>query len=112
MRTKEKIKDLEEPEEECDDKKCPFHGEIDVKPEEKKGELVSKDLNKTAKIKWDRKYEVPKYERYEIRSSSIKAHNPPCIDAEKGQIVKAMRTKPLSKTKDFVIVEVVEDETS
>ena len=34
-------------------------------------------------------------------------HNPDCIDAKEGNLVKIMECRPLSKTKNFVIVEVL-----
>ena len=45
------------------------------------------------------------YERYRVKLSKLKAHNPPCIDAKVGDYVKIRQTRPLSKTKSFVIIE-------
>ncbi|MBN1455027.1 MAG: 30S ribosomal protein S17, partial [Methanomicrobia archaeon] len=39
------------------------------------------------------------------RQSKIHAHNPPCINAKVGDIVKIAECRPLSKTKSFVVVE-------
>src|SRR3989344_5314275 len=36
----------------CTDKKCPFHGEIQVKKELLKGVVVRKDINHSATISW------------------------------------------------------------
>jgi small subunit ribosomal protein S17 len=56
-----------------------------------------------------RKFEkkATKYERFEKRQSKIHAHNPPCIDAKAGDNVKIAECRPLSKTKSYVIVEVL-----
>jgi small subunit ribosomal protein S17 len=34
------------------------------------------------------------------------AHNPPCINAKEGDVVKIAECRPLSKTKKFVVIEV------
>lgn len=91
----------------CNDKKCPFHGKILVKKEEHHGKIIKKDSNRSATIEWERQYYIPKYERYERRWSRLHVHNPPCIDAQVGDTVRVARTRPLSKTKYFAIVEVV-----
>src|SRR3989344_3548555 len=93
------------PKESCDDKNCPFHGEIKVRGRIFTGHVVSAKRHKTAKIEWERRYPLTKYERYERRRSSIHAHNPPCINAKEGDLVKAIECRPLSKTKTAIIVE-------
>ena len=62
-------------------------------------------MHSTATVEWERVQHIPKYERYEKKRSKIKAHNPKCINAAEGDIVKVMECRPLSKTKNFVIVE-------
>ncbi|MBU0470445.1 MAG: 30S ribosomal protein S17 [Nanoarchaeota archaeon] len=96
------------------DKKCPFTGTLPVKKELLKGKVVKKDTNKSATIEWFRPFFIPKYERYEIRRSRLRVHNPPCIDAQVGQRVLVARTRPLSKTKNHVIIQILEgfEETS
>ncbi len=73
------------------------------------GRVVSAKAQKTATIQWERKVDVPKYERYEKRRSKIQAHNPPSINAKEGDLVKVMETRPLSKTKNFIIIEKLEE---
>ena len=51
---------------------------------------------------------MPKYERYERRKSKMIVYNPECIDAKKGDVVKVAECRPLSKTKSFVVIEVIE----
>jgi len=94
------------PNKNCTDKKCPFHGEISVKNEIFKGRIVKRDTNRSATIEWNRSFYLPKYERYEVRRSRMRVHNPPCIDAKIGEEVMAVRTRPLSKTKNHVILQV------
>lgn len=92
----------------CGDKKCPFHGAVIVKSESYTGKIIKKDANKSATIEWQRQLYVPKFERYEIRRSRLHVHNPACINAAIGDIVKATKTRPLSKTKNFAITEIVQ----
>src|SRR3989344_3570699 len=95
------------PEKTCEDRKCPFHGEISVKQETYTGKVIRKDASRSATIEWERRQFIPKYERYELRRSRLRVHNAPCVDAAVGDIVRVMKTRPISKTKNFAIVEVV-----
>jgi len=71
------------------------------------GEVVSDKMSKTVTVQWDRRKYIPKYERYEKRRTKVKAHNPETINAEKGDIVRIEETRPISKTKNFVVSEIV-----
>ncbi len=90
----------------CNDKKCPFHGEVRVRGRKLEGVVVSDKMDKTVTVKIERMHYVPKYERYERRTSKIHAHNPACINAKEGDHVVIMECRRLSKTKSFVVVEV------
>lgn len=90
------------------DKNCPFTGGLVVKKELLTGKVVKRDTNKSATIEWFRPHYVKKYERYELRRSRLRVHNPPCLDAQVGQKVLVARTRPLSKTKHHVIVQILE----
>lgn len=92
----------------CGDTKCPFHGLVTVKKEIFVGKVIRKDVNHSATIVWERPYYVPKYERYEMRRSKIRVHNPACFDAPLGAWVTVAKTRPLSKTKNHVIIAVRE----
>lgn len=89
----------------CNDVKCPFHGNLKVKGRTFTGIVVKSLAQKTATVEWERKHYIPKYERYERRWTKLHVHNPPCINAEDGDIVVIMECRPLSKTKHFVIVQ-------
>lgn len=95
------------PKRECDDDNCPFHGRLSCRGRVFTGTIISVKMQKTAIVEWERKQFLSKYERYEKRRSRVKAHNPACIGAHDGSIVKIMECKPLSKTKNFVIVEIL-----
>jgi len=84
------------PKENCNDYHCPFHGNV-----------TKVDINKSATVEFLNYYYLHKYERYEKRIVKLKVHNPPCVNAKLGDYVKIMESRPISKTKNFVIVEVL-----
>lgn len=92
------------PKTKCDDKKCPFHGTVSLRGRTFLGILIKKDTHKSATVNWERMTYFKKYERYEKKRSTIRAHNPPCINAEIGDHVTIVECKPLSKTINFVII--------
>jgi|TARA_B100000315_G_scaffold228659_1_gene237612 small subunit ribosomal protein S17 len=94
------------PKEKCKDNNCPFHGSLRCRGRIFTGTVISVKMQKTASVWWERRNFLRKYERYEKRKSGVKAHNPSCINAQEGNIVKIMECRPLSKTKSFVIIEV------
>ncbi len=97
--------DLKAPSKKCDDVNCPFHGNIKLRGRSFTGIVTSTNMTKTATVEWTYKLFIPKYERHETRRSKIHVHNSPCIDAQVGDVVKIMETRPLSKTKNFVIIQ-------
>ncbi len=96
------------PKDTCNDPKCPWHGHTKIRGKILKGTVVSTRPNKTAIVRIDYLHYVPKYERYERRRSKIAAHNPECVKAKEGDVVIVGETRPLSKTKHFVVLEVRE----
>ena len=90
---------------ECDDKNCAIHGSLKVRGRSFTGIVTSDKMSKTAIVEWTIRRFIPKYERYEIRIKKKKAHNPMCISAVNGDKVRIIECRPLSKTKNFVIVE-------
>ena len=93
------------PKKECEDSKCPFHGTLKPRGRIFTGVVLAKDTHRTATIEWTYSIQIPKYERSEVRRTKIHVHNPSCIDADMGDIVSVAETRPLSKTKNFVIIE-------
>ena len=89
---------------ECNDKNCPFHGNLKTKKKHFVGTVISNKMQKNVTIMFERVIKVPKYERYDKKRTKIKVHNPPCINAKEGELVKAVECRPLSKTVNFVIV--------
>ena len=99
--------EVEAPKESCVDAHCPFHGEIKVRGRIFTGMVIKTDTHKSATVQWTRRHYLPKYERYELRRSKIRVHNPDCMKAMTGDKVKIAECRPISKTKHFVIIEKV-----
>lgn len=93
------------PDGQCQDPKCPFHGSLRLHGRTFIGTVLAARSAKTATVGWERRYPIPKYERYERRYTKLHAHNPSCINAQEGDIVTLAETRPLSKTKHFVIIQ-------
>jgi small subunit ribosomal protein S17 len=96
---------LKKPKKSCDDRNCPFHGELSVRGRVLEGSVVSAKMDKTVIVRRDYLHYVPKYKRYERRHGHIAAHNPPCLDVKEGDNVKIAECRPISKTVSFVVVE-------
>lgn len=92
---------------ECNDPNCPIHGHIKVRGTQIVGKVVSNKGKKTAIVEREYTKYVYKYERSLRKRSRIPAHNPECINAQVGDLVKIGETRRISKTKSFVIMEVL-----
>jgi small subunit ribosomal protein S17 len=95
------------PARECGDMLCPFHGKVAVRGQTIDGTVVSDKMSRTVVVQREYFKYVPKYERYEKRRSKIHAHNPDCIAAKIGDEVKIAECRPLSKTKSFVVIQIL-----
>ncbi len=100
--------EVKKPEGSCDDKHCAFHGGFKVRGREFVGMITKTNAHKTAVVQWERLFYLQKYQRYEKRRSKLQVHNPLCINAKAGDKVRIIETRPISKTKSFVIVERLE----
>lgn len=97
--------DVAAPKTECSDPHCPFHGGFPVRGHIIDGQVVSTRMERSARVQREYLRYVPKYERYEKRTSSYNVHAPACLDVQVGDRVKIMECRPLSKTKSFVVIE-------
>jgi len=100
---------VKSPKRSCKDRNCPFHGDIKLRGRIFKGKVVKTLMNKTATVEWERSVLIPKYERFEKKMTRIKVHSPLCMDIKKGDEVRVVETRPISKTKNFVIIEVLNE---
>ncbi len=89
----------------CNDKNCPFHGSLSVRGQVLTGAVSSIKMQDSIIVKRDYTHYVPKYERYEKRTSKYSAHCPPCIKTKVGDNVRIAECRPLSKTISFVTIE-------
>ena len=88
----------------CDDKNCPFHGNISIRGKTLEGTITSLKMNKSAVVKREYLYYISKYKRYERRNSKLTIHIPPCISTSVGDFVIIGESKPISKTIHHVLI--------
>jgi small subunit ribosomal protein S17 len=74
---------------------------------ERIGIVVSNKMNKTIVVAEKRKVKHPIYGKFINRTSKFKAHDEN-NDCKIGDMVKIMETRPLSKTKKWRLVEIIE----
>ncbi len=98
------------PTSECDDAKCPFHGNLKVRGKIIEGVVESDRMENSAVVATEYLFYQNKYRRYEKRTGKYHAHNPECIRARIGDRVRIAECRPLSKTISFVVIEVLEGE--
>ena len=89
---------------------CPFYGELPVRGQVIEGEVVSNDMARTVVVQREYDVTVPKYDRMMKRRSRIPAHVPGVLeDVTVGDRVRIAETRPLSKTKSHVLVEILDE---
>jgi len=71
------------------------------------GKVSSAKMNKTISVEVERRLRHPIYGKSITKTTTLKAHDENNICNE-GDVVKIMETRPLSKTKRWRLVEVVE----
>ncbi len=79
--------DVEAPKGMCKDNHGPYHGQLPVS------------------IQREYMRYIPKFERYEKRTSKYLAHAPPCLQTKLGDEVRIMECRPLSKRVSYVVIE-------
>ncbi len=72
-----------------------------------KGRVVSDKMDKTVSVLVYRSVKHPKYKKYIKRSSVFKAHDEK-NQAREGDLVSMFETRPLSKTKRWKLIEILE----
>jgi small subunit ribosomal protein S17 len=89
----------------CNDKNCPFHGTLPIRGQIITGIVSSDRTQDSILVKREYMNYVPKFERYEKRTSTYAAHCPPCLKVKAGDTVRIAECRPLSKTISFVTIE-------
>ena len=85
------------PKKSCDDRNCPFHGQLSVRRKFLDGKVVSTKMTKTVTVERDYLNYLPKYTRYEKRRSRIMAHSPPCLEVHEGDGLKSRSAALLAR---------------
>ena len=62
----------------CDDKNCPFHGNLKTRGRIFEGKVIRK-FHKRITIEFERMVYIRKYERYEKSQTKIHARLPTCV---------------------------------
>ena len=73
----------------------------------REGVVVSNKMNKTVVVSLVERVRHPKYDKFVIRTKKFYAHDE-ANDAKVGDKVRIIETRPLSKTKRWRVVEVLE----
>ncbi|MCK4572783.1 MAG: 30S ribosomal protein S17 [candidate division Zixibacteria bacterium] len=73
----------------------------------RQGIVVSDKMDKSIVLRVDRTMSHPRYKKTVRTSSKLHAHDEK-NDAHTGDVVRVMETRPLSKTKHWRLIEVVE----
>ena len=76
----------------------------------REGLVVSNKMNKTVVIAIVERVRHPKYDKFITRTKKLYAHDE-ANDAKTGDKVRVVETRPMSKTKRWRVVEVVERAT-
>ena len=71
------------------------------------GRVVSNKMNKTVTVRLERLVKHPLYGKYIRRSSKVHAHDE-TNDCNEGDTVRIAQTRPVSKTKAWAVIEVIE----
>jgi small subunit ribosomal protein S17 len=78
---------------------------------ERVGEVISNKMTKTIIVRVERRFPHPRYKKVVTGYSKFYAHDEKA-EARVGDTVRIIETRPLSKTKNWRLVEVVERATT
>ncbi|MDD5193831.1 MAG: 30S ribosomal protein S17 [Candidatus Nanoarchaeia archaeon] len=89
----------------CNDKLCPFHGQISLRGRNFQGKVIKK-FPKRVVIEFDRTLYVQKYERYSKRKTKLHARLPDCLKDEIniGDFIEIAECRPISKIIHFIAI--------
>jgi len=89
----------------CNDPKCPFHGQLTARGRKFEG-VVIKKFPKRLVIEFERTVYVRKYERYAKAKTKLHARLPDCLSSQinVGDYIEISECRPLSKIISFVAV--------
>ena len=91
----------------CNDINCFVHGNLKLRGQTLVGKVVSTKAKYTAIVERPMVKLIRKFKRYARTSSRIPAHNPICINAKEGDMVKIAESRKISRTKAWTVVEIL-----
>ncbi len=91
----------------CDDRHCPFHGNLPVRGSVFDGEVLTTAMAKTVVVSRELEREDAKFERLRRVSRKYSVHAPPCMDVNVGDFVRIAECRPIAKTVSFVVINIV-----
>ncbi|KAG2471796.1 MAG: 30S ribosomal protein S17 [Nitrosopumilales archaeon] len=94
------------PKKECDDKNCPYHGNLSVRGKLFEGKVVSARAKNTIVVQKESPVYFSKFKRYARSKNTIHAYKPSCIEVEEGDLVLTAECRPVAKSVSYVVVEV------
>ncbi len=94
------------PKKECDDKNCPYHGNLSVRGKLFEGKVVSARAKNTIVVQKESLVYFTKFKRYARSKNTIHAYKPSCIEVEEGDLVLTAECRPVAKSVSYVVVEV------
>ncbi|MBV8211177.1 MAG: 30S ribosomal protein S17 [Burkholderiaceae bacterium] len=71
------------------------------------GRVVSNKMHKTVTVLIERRVRHPVYGKYLVRSTRLHAHDE-TDSAGEGDLVEIVETRPLSRTKNWIVTRVIE----
>ena len=95
----------------CEDPKCPFHGNLKVRKRKVKGYVIRK-FQKRIVVEFERLVPVKKYRRYKKARTRLHARLPDCKfeNVKVGDYVIVGECRPLSKIIHHVFIRKVKEE--
>ncbi|MCL5112245.1 MAG: 30S ribosomal protein S17 [Candidatus Marsarchaeota archaeon] len=92
---------------ECNDPKCPIHGNLKTHGNVIEGVVISDKGKKSVIVQRDYTIYLKKYERHLRRRSKVHAYSPECLGVKVGDTVRIEGTRKLSKMKAFVVTGII-----
>ena len=83
------------------------HSGFAVRGNELVGKVISAKAPLTVTVEREITVYIPKFERYKKIRSKVHAHNPTTMNAKEGDIVRIGETRKISKTKAFIVTEIM-----
>ncbi len=96
--------DVDIPKRECNDRHCPFHGELSIRGKLFDGKVTGNKAKQTITLQKDAPIYFSKFKRYARGKNIIHAHVPGCMDVKMGDNVLTAECRPISKSVSYVVV--------